>query len=86
MEYSLGMAHGSSDPGALPTVRADGGDMRFTYQTPRTDVIYQPEWSDDLVSWSADGFTVTSDGGHTMASITAGAGSRMFLRLRVILH
>ena len=48
----------------------------------RSDVLYEAEWSPDIVTWSTDGVTVTFAGGELEAEVAMG-GAMRFLRWRI---
>ena len=85
-EYALGMAHGSSDQAGLPTLAFVDGLLTLTYPQVRTDVIYQPEWTSDFITWNTDVITIATVGDFTTASIPMAANTRLFLRLKIVLQ
>jgi len=48
----------------------------------RSDIMYDAEWSPDIVTWSTDGVTVTFAGGELEAEVAMG-GAMRFLRWRI---
>jgi hypothetical protein len=84
VEYAFG-----SDPliptkGAADTMVVEGGMLKISrpLSSPRAGVIYAAETSQDLITWSSEGVTVTTAGGQAVASVLAGSGSR-FLRWKI---
>jgi hypothetical protein len=58
----------------------------LVYWPARDEFSYTVERSEDLVSWSTDGMSVENAGagvGARVRVVTAPAGGRVFLRLRV---
>jgi len=49
----------------------------------RTGITYSAEWSDDLLTWSSTGVTVTTTGGNATATAPLGSGKR-FLRWKIV--
>jgi GH35 family endo-1,4-beta-xylanase len=94
MEFATGQNPHTNNR-ATPTLVRNGANLEFTYL--RSDaalaenVVFIVEWSDDLTagSWSSTGVnqTILSDNSTTQSvrgSVPASAGSKRFLRLRVV--
>jgi len=85
LAYGLGIEPQLPDPQAgLPTSQLTSGNLILNYQAPHTDVIYQPEWSADLISWSTSGIDQATNGNARSASITVDTEPKKFIRLRII--
>jgi hypothetical protein len=74
----------------LPEMDFEAGELSITFTKviAATDLVYTPQWSDDLVDWSDSGITqqtVSDDGTirRIRASISATAGEPRFLRVVV---
>ena len=74
----------------LPVMDFDAGELSvtFTKVNTATDLVYTPQWSDNLVDWSDSGInqqTISDDGTlrRVRASIPAAAGGPRFLRVVV---
>lgn len=80
--FHLDPADGASrvEPAAGPS----GDVMRLAQPvpSPRSDVTYGAEWSDDLVNWSSAGVSVAFAAGEMTATLPAGTGSR-FVRWKI---
>lgn len=86
LAYSLGIEPQAANPQAgLPALQLAGGELVLNYQAPRTDVIYQPEWSTNLTEWQTNGITIVPNGNARSASIPRGTDPKKFMRLRVSL-
>lgn len=83
-EYALGIPHGSGTLAGLPTADVTAGALTITFSQLRADVTYQPEWSDDLSQWYANGLTASTTATTTESSIALGASGRRFLRLKFL--
>ena len=83
VEYATGIQHGALPNVGLPTPQRSGDTLSLTYRTVQTDVTYIPEWSDDLIAWSATDITITTNGVYETASLPITAGRQGFMRLRI---
>ena len=83
VEYATGIQHGALPNVGLPTPQRSGDTLSLTYRTVQTDVTYIPEWSDDLIAWSATDITITTNGVYETASLPIAAGRQGFMRLRI---
>lgn len=83
LEYALGANPKVPDVGALPSVRVEGADLVMAYSRVAGDVVYQPEWSDDLVEWRTEGVSVSREGDVEIASLKLAGDGPRFLRLKV---
>ncbi len=81
VEYALGIPHESGSAPGLPTLGATSSTLTLTYPQLRTDIVYQPAWSDDAVTWDPTGITTTTTGYMTTASVPKGTNGRRFLRV-----
>jgi hypothetical protein len=84
VEYAFG-----SDPlvraaAACDTMLIEGGLLKISrpLSSPSPGVVYAAETSEDLITWTSVGVTVTTTGGQAVASVVAGSGSR-FLRWKI---
>jgi autotransporter-associated beta strand protein len=89
LKYALNMDPAASAPAGLPSVSSDGAYLYLTYTRvlAATDITYQPEWSDNLQTWSSAGLTEStlSDNGATrqmQSKIPVSSGTR-FMHLKV---
>lgn len=83
-EYAFGMDAQSGSRTGLPTGNFDSGTLSITYNQARTDLVYQPEWSTDLLTWHTENMGSSTTGTLKIASIPAGSDSRKFMRIRLI--
>lgn len=81
-EYALGLQHGAAMGGGQPTAQRVGNVLSLTYLKVQNDVMYVPEWSDDLRLWNVTGIMISGDGVHETASVSIHPGSQGFMRLR----
>ena len=82
-EYALGIVHGSMNLSSLPTAIFSNGKLSINYRSVQSDIIYQPVWSTDLLTWSSTGIIITTSGSNTIAFIPVDSKFRMFMRLRL---
>lgn len=84
LAYGLGIEPQAANPQAgLPALHLPGGELVLNYQAPRTDLIYQPEWSTNLAEWQTSGITIVPNGDVRSASVPRGTDPGKFIRLRV---
>ncbi len=83
IEYAFDIPHGSTTGDGLPTVDHVDGVLSMTYVQPRSDIVYQPEWSPSLGIWDTDGINITTVEDVSVASIIIGERSRLFMRLKL---
>lgn len=82
--YALGIEPAAENaPAGLPAVDLAENLLTLTYEAPRSDVTYQPEWSLGLSGWTAAGISITPSGTARVASIPIGTDPRKFMRLRI---
>jgi hypothetical protein len=86
-EYALGGDPILPGPGGRPSLETESDGLpALVYWPARDEFSYTVERSEDLVSWSTDGMSVENAGagvGARVRVVTAPAGGRVFLRLRV---
>jgi hypothetical protein len=89
MEYALGtnprLAQEVDDP-IIVTSDTDSLTLVYERDLSKTDIVYQPESSTDLINWIAVSDTLISKDGEIetrSANTPVTAGSRSYLRLRV---
>jgi sugar lactone lactonase YvrE len=93
LKYAFGLDPHEPATGGLPTTALVGGQLTLTYTQvlAATDLDYTPEWSNDLITWSAEGITEGIIGSpppgsptqQVRASIPMGAAKAKFIRLNV---
>ena len=90
IKYALGLDPRSVSTAGLPKVGVKGSYLTLTYTRPVsvTDVTYDPQFSDDLATWSDNGVTqqILSNDGTTQtvqAQVALGAIGHRFIRLSV---
>lgn len=83
--YALGIEPAVDNVSAgLPVGIIEGDVFTFTYEAPRSDVIYQPEWASGPMNWTTTGISITSNGITRTATISIGTDRIKFMRLRII--
>ena len=77
-----------ADPGSVLVPKPQGGQLVVTYQRPagQTDILYLPEWSDNLVDWYDTSITqtvISNDGDVETVEVQtpATAGGKRFVRI-----
>lgn len=50
---------------------------------PASGVVYGAEWSNDLVTWSSAGVSVSTNGGFAEAEVPQGPGNQRFMRWKI---
>jgi hypothetical protein len=84
LAYALGIEPQAENPNSgLPAVQILDGFLTLAYEAPRSDVIYQPEWSANLSGWTTTGISSAIDGTTRAASVPVGPAPAKFLRLRI---
>ena len=94
LEYALGTSPMTANPsGSATTLQQQGNTLTYSYTrlSAATDVTAHVYWNGDLTNpnaWTTQGVTETmlSDDGtiqHWQATLSAGSGQQMFLRLQV---
>jgi hypothetical protein len=90
VEYALGSDPVVPDSRTVPVSSRDGDVLRMTWKesAAATDVVIEPQWSEDMVTWDSAGLTVeelTSGEGwvEKQASLDLSGKTRACLRLRV---
>ena len=91
-KYAFGMNPRVSSPSGLPVVGPDGAAPGVTYNKAiaATDVIYNVEWSSDLITWSTTGVTAellsnTATTQQIRASAPVDGAKVKFIRLNLTL-
>lgn len=91
LKYELHLEPMLNGRGGMPTVSQVGGNLVLTFKRDlgATDVTYQPQWSDDLGTWSGSGISVAATPvdattEQVRASVPVNAAGQRFLRLMVI--
>jgi len=90
-EYAMGTepASGSSLPSLVSDV--SGGELSLTYHRAKlaTDVVFTPQWSENLQDWFETGLTDTATGNETtetverVIKVSQGQETKKFLRINV---
>jgi hypothetical protein len=89
-EYALSADPVHPDSDAAPVCSREGDILRMTWResTAATDVVIEPQWSGDMITWESAGLTVEtlSTGGNWVekrAALDVSSLMRASLRLRV---
>ncbi len=84
-EYVLALDPNVSDAAnSLLSTRLENGSFLLTYPRFRPDIAYRTQASDDLLSWSTNGVTETTNGYLVTASVPAPSEiPKRFLSLRI---
>ncbi len=80
--FHLNPADGRSSLSAVPAPESGSLRLAQPLPSPRADVTYSAEWSDDLASWSSADVAVAFAAGEMAATLPAGAGKR-FVRWKI---
>ena len=88
-EYAFGSAPLVSSSSPVSVARTSTHlEIRYPMHEAAADVILQPEAASDLSDWTSEGFTISTEGGETIATrpLGEGGGGEFFVRLQVSLR
>ncbi len=90
LKYAFGLDPLATSQSGVPTVQVTGGQVTLVYPrvTAASDLIYQADWSTDLIDWRSTGFTETilsaADGiEQVAASLDSSSAPKRFVRIHV---